>query len=263
MQPDRMDDESDGRMIPEPAPPLPQTTVEREPFWGYLDLLFVLVLMVVGFLVIDVIALSLAHGDMKPLMDSPQIVWPTNLAAYAVVYLALRLVLGARYGAPVFASLGWRPSRFNLGVAALGGVLLAFGLSALAYLIHTPKVSTFDKLASTPFSLAALAITAVAIAPLFEELLFRGFLQPLLTRTIGVTAAVLVTSFLFGALHAFQYMKLWQYVAAVSLVGVALGILRAYTNSIIPGVVMHGCFNAVSVVALVVSKYNPSSFFSQ
>jgi membrane protease YdiL (CAAX protease family) len=38
-------------------------------------------------------------------------------------------------------------------------------------------------------------------------------------------------------------------------VGIALGVVRAKTDSIIPGTVMHGCFNAVSVVGLLAAKY--------
>jgi membrane protease YdiL (CAAX protease family) len=255
MQPERLDDSP-----PEQVEPVLQAesirVVVREPFWGYLDLLFVLLLVALGSLFIIVTVGLLVHGDVERLADSPQLVWPTSLALYVVVYLALRLVLGARYGAPVFASLGWRRTSFSLPLAAIGGVVLAFALSGLAYLIHTPKVKTpFDKLADTPFSLLLLGITAVGIAPLFEELFFRGFMQPLLSRTLGVPAGVLVTALFFGSLHASEYMQVWQYVAAVSVVGIVLGSLRAWTNSIIPGIVMHGCFNAVSVMALAFSKY--------
>ena len=54
-----------------------------------------------------------------------------------------------------------------------------------------------------------------------------------------------------------EYQDAWQYVVGVTLVGVALGAVRAKTDSIIPGTVMHGCFNAVSVVGLVATKYFP------
>ena len=52
-------------------------------------------------------------------------------------------------------------------------------------------------------------------------------------------------------------IRAWQYVAAISVVGVVLGIVRMRTKSIIPGTVMHGCFNAVSVVGLIATKYFP------
>jgi membrane protease YdiL (CAAX protease family) len=64
------------------------------------------------------------------------------------------------------------------------------------------------------------------------------------------------TALLFGCLHAYEYQFAWQYVAAIGIVGVALGTLRAKTNSTIPGTVMHGCFNAVAVVGLIGAKYH-------
>jgi membrane protease YdiL (CAAX protease family) len=231
---------------------------EREPFWGYIDLLLVL-----GLLAASIAIIMLAAGAwimINPTLrqDPTPLALPTQFAVYLFLYFCFYGTFKLRYNRPVFASLGWRKSSFSFAAAAFSGVLLAFGLSLLAWLLHTPKVATtFDKLAETPLSMVLLAITAVLLAPLFEELLFRGFLQPLLSRTFGVLAGILITSLLFGSLHLFEYLGVWQYMAAITLVGIALGSLRAYTNSIIPGVVMHGCFNAISVVALIVDKYVP------
>jgi membrane protease YdiL (CAAX protease family) len=60
---------------------------------------------------------------------------------------------------------------------------------------------------------------------------------------------------LFGFLHLSEYAMVWQYGLAITLVGVALGYVRARSGSLIPSTVMHGCFNSVSVIALVLSKY--------
>lgn len=234
----------------------PALVPEREPFWGYIDLLLVLGLLAAS---IAIILLGVGAWMMldPALREDPiPLALPTQFAVYLALYFCFYAAIKLKYHRPVFESLGWRKSSFSLAAAAFGGVLLAFGLSLLASLLHTPKVPTpFDKLAETPLSMVLLAITAVVLAPFFEEMLFRGFLQPLLSRTFGVVAGVLATSLLFGSLHLFEYLGVWQYMAAITLVGIALGALRAYTNSIIPGVVMHGCFNAISVVALIATKY--------
>jgi membrane protease YdiL (CAAX protease family) len=194
------------------------------------------------------------HPNLKN--DLTELALPLQWVAYLFVYFCFFLVFKLRYHRPVFQSLGWRKTGSSLVAAGFGGVLLAFGLSALAEMIHTPKVDTeFDDLLKTPLSMGLLAVTAVVFAPLFEEMFFRGFLQPLFSRTFGVTLGVLTTALLFGGLHASEYKFAWQYVAAITLVGVSLGALRAKTNSIIPGTVMHGCFNAVSVVGMVALKY--------
>jgi membrane protease YdiL (CAAX protease family) len=229
---------------------------QREPFWSYIDLVLVLGLIFFGIAAITVITGLIVGADANLRSDLSPLVLPTTVAAYAVIYLALKLVLGSRYGQPVFRSLGWRRSSFNLVVAAGGGALLGLSLSLLGTALNTPKVkSPFENLGATPFSFALLALTAIVLAPVFEELFFRGFLQPLLSRTLGAVAGILITAALFGGLHAPEYSWAWQYAFCVSLAGIVFGYLRYRTNSIIPCTIMHGCFNALSVAALAVEKW--------
>jgi uncharacterized protein len=95
----------------------------------------------------------------------------------------------------------------------------------------------------------------VMIAPLFEELWFRGFLQPLLCRSLGTVLGIVITGALFGSMHLFEYSNAWQYGVAIALVGIALGYVRLRSGSIIPSIVMHACFNSMSVISLVATKY--------
>jgi membrane protease YdiL (CAAX protease family) len=220
------------------------------------DLALVLGLVFFGLIVITAVTALIVARNSHLSDDLTYLAVPTTVAAYAVVYFALKLVLGSRYGRPVFRSLGWRRSNFSLGVAAGGGALLGFSLSLLGVALRTPKVkSPFENLGSTPLSFILLAVMAVILAPIFEELFFRGFLQPLLSRTFGAIAGILITAVLFGGLHAPEYSWAWQYAFCVSLAGVVFGYLRYRTNSIIPCTVMHGCFNALSVVALAIQKW--------
>jgi membrane protease YdiL (CAAX protease family) len=239
MQPEDLQDLNETATVP--AEPVP----DRVPFWGYVDLLQLTVLTFLVMLAASAVAYFY-----------PKLILLIQLTAYVLIYFCFLAVFKMKYDRDVFRSLGWRQTRYSLLVAGLGGVLLAFGLAALASLIHTPKVKTpFDDLVNNPVSFALLAVIAVFFAPLSEEMFFRGFCQPLLSRTLGVVAGVLVTALLFGSLHGAEYQWAWQYVAAITTVGIALGIVRAKTNSIIPGTVMHGCFNAVSVVGLLATKY--------
>lgn len=240
----------------EPLPDIQPPRPEGEPFWDYADLALVLGLIVFGLIVITAITALLVAGNKHLNDDLMYLALPTTAAAYAVVYFALKLVLGSRYGKPVFRSLGWRRSNFSLGIAAAGGALLGFSLSLLGTALQTPKVkSPFENLGDTPLSFGLLAFLAVILAPIFEELFFRGFLQPLLSRTFGAIAGILITAGLFGGLHAPEYSWAWQYAFCVSLAGVVFGYLRYRTNSIIPCTVMHGCFNALSVIALAIQKW--------
>lgn len=237
--------------VPAPAP--------REPFWDYFDLLILLGLLFVSVVVALLLMRGWMHFDPSLKDDMTAVAIPLQFVLYGLIYLSFYLVFKFKYDRPVLESLGFhKTTAHGLLLAGLGGLALAIGISVVANFIKTPKVDTpFDQLANTPLSMALLALTAIVAAPLFEEMVFRGFLQPLFSRTLGSALGILVTAVLFGGLHASEYQFAWQYVAAISLVGIALGILRARTKSTLPGTFMHGCFNAVSVAGLVVTKYFP------
>ncbi|MBV8865164.1 MAG: CPBP family intramembrane metalloprotease [Acidobacteriaceae bacterium] len=235
--------------------PVAETAPERVPFWGYTDLALVIGLLFAATLVIGLIAGGLMLSIPRLRADQTPLLVPMNLALYGALYLAIRLDFTLRHNKPVLGSLGWQRSGINLVAMGIGGVVLAIALSVLASVLHTPKIPTpFDKLTSTPLQFVLFGVMAVAIAPLFEELFFRGFIQPLLSRTFGTIAGILVTALLFGSLHLFEYAYAWQYAVFISLAGAVFGWLRVRTNSIIPSTVMHGCFNAVSVIALAFGK---------
>jgi membrane protease YdiL (CAAX protease family) len=239
----------------EPSAPVPHTVVPRprEAFWGYQDLAIVLGLLFAAIVLIGVGAI--ASISVWPLsMMSPRLLLSSNLAVYFALLLILKFVFNGRYGQPMLPSLGWTMRSATVLIwAAAGGIALPFIISGIGWLLRTPQVSTpMDQIPNS----IPLALMAVLLAPFFEELFFRGFLQPLLTRTFGLILGVLITAGLFGGLHAAEYSFVWQYVVAISLVGVALGSVRVWTNSIVPTTVMHSCFNGLQVVAAVLSKHD-------
>jgi membrane protease YdiL (CAAX protease family) len=244
--------------VVEPVQAAPTPTIgdkqAREPFWGYEDLAMVVGLMFASMAVI-VLAAAVAAKVWPHLKQDPMpLLLPTNLAMYVLLLLVFKFVFNSRYGRPVLASLGWKMSDpAVLGYAALGGVALPFIISGIGYLLHTPKVSTpMDQIPNS----VPLALMAVLLAPFFEELFFRGFLQPLLIRTFGLVLGILITAALFGGLHAAEYSFVWQYIVAIGVVGIALGLVRAWTNSIVPTTVMHSCFNGLQVIAVAFSKHH-------
>jgi len=262
-------------MLPEPAPEaVPELVSEqldsspvdpfsgpprlpaRVPFWTYTDLL-----LVMGILTASIAAIVVGAGVLVALYprfrdDPTPLLLPLQVAFYGGLYLALFLTFRTRYRQPVFFSLGWRRTEFNLAVAAVGGAILAFVVSGLAWLLHTPQVpSPLDRFMNSPFNLALIGILAVTLAPLFEERYFRGFLQPLVSHTFGVAAGNFITAIIFGSLHAPVDSWAWQYAVAVALVGIVLGWVRARSGSIIPSTLMHASYNSVFVIALLVSKH--------
>lgn len=266
MLPDPAESTSSEPMTEEPYAAVPAAPVvlepparlpaRREPFWNYFDLLLMLGFVCAGLLGIVVIGAVFTSISPALRSDPMPLVLPLQLVFYAVIYAGFAVIFRLRYGMPVLPSLAWRRTSFHPLFAALAGLILALGLAFGASLLHTPQVpSPIEKLVNSPFSLLLFAVTAVVIAPFFEELLFRGFVQPLLSRTFGMVAGVLITAAFFGALHAPEYSWAWQYALVVSLAGVVFGWVRARTGSIVPGVVMHGFYNLAFVIGYFVSTH--------
>jgi membrane protease YdiL (CAAX protease family) len=83
-----------------------------------------------------------------------------------------------------------------------------------------------------------------------EELFFRGFLYPVLARRLGLPIAVFFTALGFAALHGAQLQFSWGPVLVIFLVGVVLTMVRAKTNSVAAGVLIHMAYNGTITVAM-------------
>ena len=80
-----------------------------------------------------------------------------------------------------------------------------------------------------------LFLAVVIVAPIGEEIVFRGFLQKFLEKHWGdITRAVLVTSLFFAMIHFNPFWTIQIY-----LLGVILGFLAWKTKSVIPSIVLH------------------------
>jgi membrane protease YdiL (CAAX protease family) len=89
-----------------------------------------------------------------------------------------------------------------------------------------------------------LFIAVAVIAPLGEELLFRGFLQQILEKHWkDITRAILVTSLFFAMIHMNPYWFVQIYI-----LGIVLGFLAWKTGSVIPPLILHSINNTMAMV---------------
>ena len=96
-----------------------------------------------------------------------------------------------------------------------------------------------------PLALALLALTAVVLAPLFEETIFRGALLPVLAMRLGPLPGVLLSGLLFAMAH----ISVGE-LAPLTVLGVGLGLVRLRSGRLWPSVLMHGLWNAVTFLNL-------------
>ena len=130
---------------------------------------------------------------------------------------------------------------------SIGAMILSDELNILVGMI-IPIPDSFLQIEAllkpqNPLSLIILIITIVIIAPIGEELLFRGFLQKGLEKAWNdVTRAILFSSLFFAVIH---FNPFW--IIQIYFLGVLLGFLAWKTNSIIPCIIFHIIINATSL----------------
>lgn len=94
------------------------------------------------------------------------------------------------------------------------------------------------------------------IAPIVEELAFRGLGYSLLAR-FGVWTAILGSGLAFGLAHGL--VQAFPFLAAF---GIGLAYLRSRVDSVVPGMIVHGLFNALALTFAVVDKPEPASILA-
>lgn len=215
--------------------------------------LFVAAAFVVANLLLLVIVESLrALGVAIDQIDATVL----NMVFAAAIYtLSLALVIGMPW-----LVVKQRTSRAELGIAKslTWTDLLVTPVAYVAYFIVsavvlvmvvwlvpdfnlTQEQDTGFAGVSRHYELLLVFVTLVIIAPIAEELLFRGYLYSKIRTYAGVTVAILLSSVLFGAIHG-----QWNVALDTFSLAVIACVLREITGSIWAGTLLHSLKNGVA-----------------
>ena len=104
--------------------------------------------------------------------------------------------------------------------------------------------------AATPLQLAAILATIIVAMPVFEELIFRGFLYPALRRVMPAWLAMAGSAIPFALLHPPLD------VAPILVIAVALAYMRERTGSLVPCIVMHCLLNGLTMLVVMLSPWS-------
>jgi membrane protease YdiL (CAAX protease family) len=221
----------------------------RDPAWSGLDVVRLAVLTVVALFVGVFVVLFVArygvytHSSIGEIARVPLVIVGGQALAYVLIlgYMYV-LVTRERHRPDFFTAIHWNwPSSPSVYVVV--GAVLSVVLQLLASRLPIPKNLPIDTFFRTPAEAWALTIFGVTLAPLMEEFFFRGFLYPVLARTIGLSAAVFITACAFALLHASQLSNSWGPVLVIFLVGMVLTLVRARKNSVAAGLLIHVAYN--------------------
>ena len=142
---------------------------------------------------------------------------------------------------------------YKLGLAASISLSLSLLVGSLAYR------SGYYEPPHLPRGVAERIILLLLIAPIGEEMLFRGLLEGYLllslgTNPVSLVIAVSLPAVLFAAIHYVPYReappRCLRWVLTIALAaGLVAGFFRVYADSLLPAVLIHSCFNLGGIVA--------------
>jgi membrane protease YdiL (CAAX protease family) len=172
------------------------------------------------------------------------------VAALAARRGGLRRALGLQFR---LVDAWWFPAGAAMGVA------LSFALVVIVKVFlggDAPVQQVVEAAgeARSPGTVAAVVLVAVVLAPLAEEVLFRGVLVRALQRNAGERVVVYVSAAIFAAIHVlFDPGALLASVALFALGAVLARLVLASDGRLGKAVLAHAGFNALAVIALLLN----------
>ena len=213
------------------------------PFWSWIDVALFAVgapLVIAGVAVLLLVALKSLHwqaGTALALLGMQSLLY---VAAYGLLWL----ILMVRHSRSIWDALRWAVSAVTGGKLFAAGFVLAFVVALLGLALHAPIIDNpIMKIMRDPVSILAVVVFASTLGPAAEEAVFRGFLQPVATRTFGAAGGIAGTSLVFAALHGIEYQWCWQYLVLVFAASLAFGWTRMRWNSTGASTLLHAGYN--------------------
>jgi membrane protease YdiL (CAAX protease family) len=230
----------------EAAQPRPHSSHRRLVFWG----LFVGLIAVLNY------AARFSGGSGTSRGVSHQELYSYATFAGGTIVYAVWLGIVLLIVVDRFDLLALRPPRswgraLKLGAGVIAGILVWETVVAYLPLPQSPgKEQGITNVHWEPAHAGAFAANFVlfaVFAPFVEELTFRGAGQSLL-RFLGRVPSILIVGLAFGIAHG-----LVEALIVLVPFGIALAWLRDRTNSVLPGMLVHGLFNGAALAYIIVS----------
>ncbi len=248
---------------PNSAPPDPST---RVPHLGH-ALLFIAITTL--FLILSQALALLAGHPTHPLDIDPRLLIASEAVAYLLTLTAAFFVFPPLWQRPFLLGLQWNgPAATRNAIRLIPlGLLLSAIVQGLSNYIDVPKELPIDAFFHTRSTVWLITVFGTVLAPLFEEVLFRGFLLPAfaiaydwlclprteaaraswqssnaITRNALVFSAVL-TSVLFALVHGKQTAFTWPILALLFCVSLILTSVRIRLRSVAASTVIHASYN--------------------
>jgi CAAX protease family protein len=259
-------------VIPElpPPPPVPSQAPGPGPHglpavvWGAWEAIVVFAIgnLVIGQLLVGTIVLiAMGVGPGEPIEGPPQIV--ASLGADLAFLGCMLLWLGwrardwrSRIGV-ILGNRGVRDACVGLGLGALvylGVTLLSVPLLGVFRQVFGERVSPPEQIPEHLSANAKIvtAILALVVAPITEELFYRGILYRGVRDRHGVALGVLVSSLLFGASHVVDapWRDVLYLQTLMTITGAGFATIYERRGNLVADVAAHVAFNVIGIVII-------------
>ena len=232
-----------------PARPQDREGLPRWPLWApFAAMLAALLVAVVG---VGVIALFVELAGIDTVSDTPPGVTIGGTYVQDLALIGAALLFARMLDPPA------TPGKFGLRLtpvkAAAGWTLLCwFGFFAFATawgfaLDITEQDDLPEELGveGSTVALVTVSLLVCVLAPIAEELFFRGFCFTALRRTLGMLPAAALTGIIFGAIHLGGTDIV--FIVPLMVFGLLLCLLYVWTDSLLPCIVLHALNNALAL----------------
>jgi len=212
--------------------------------WGWREVVISIGLMLPAMFLGSILAYGAAFLALGQAPTQVQIAIPGQFAAYGLWLLTVWFLFRS-LSLNLWKEVSWTwPPEGLWGYLALGpGVALAAGLLLNLLRAKNIQFSLMEQLLADPVACRLLVLFGITLAPMIEELLFRGIILPVTVRSLGVPFGLLVTSIPFSLMHGPMYEWSWQHLLLLVLVGIAFGVVRLRSGSTLASTIVHGAYN--------------------
>jgi membrane protease YdiL (CAAX protease family) len=170
---------------------------------------------------------------------------------YALILGFLFLLAVFQHQQPFWESLGWKkPTARQVAGYLAGGGGLAVVVSLALWMWPDAQGFPLEKLFSSRTAALAIGAFAIGVAPVIEEVVFRGLLFAILERTVGMRFAVVTTAVLFASLHVPEYWFAWNHLCMILIVGMVFSLARGMTGRLTPSILLHIGYNTLIMIGI-------------
>jgi membrane protease YdiL (CAAX protease family) len=232
---------------PPGRPPAPERDGDRgwAPWTAPLALFAAIVFALVGAIAIGIVGAFFG----ATFEDPPPAVTIVATVAQEGAFIGAALLFAGRAGRVLPAQFGLVRTRIRPALAWMFGAYVVYlALGALwAQLVNTDKTDKLpDSLGAdkSTVALVAVCVLVTTIAPIAEEVFFRGYFYGALRNWRGPWPAALITGLAFGAIHAFGTDAV--FLVPLAILGVMLCVVRERTGSLLPCIALHAINNGLA-----------------